>query len=90
MVEEQQVIAIFQLLMTKEELLVQEELAEQDMEAALHLIWHQLLVLLIKVAVAVVVLMVLHLRQEWVATVVQDLLLLMIQTVILVHQVFGI
>lgn len=83
-------IAIFQLLMTKEELLVQEELAEQDMEAALHLIWHQLLVLLIKVAVAVVVLMALHLRQEWVATVVQDLLLLMIQTVILVHQVFGI
>ena len=53
-VEEQQVIALLQLLITKEVLLVLEVLEEQDMEVALTLLWQQLKAPSIEVVVEVV------------------------------------
>ena len=60
-VVEQQVIALLQLLMTKEELLVQEEVAEQGMEVETILLYSQPMQLLIEAEVVAGQLMVLRL-----------------------------
>jgi hypothetical protein len=90
-VEEHQVILVFQFLMTKEELLVQEEVAEQDMEVETILLYTQQMQLPIEAEVVEVVVMVLQLLLLQLSVrVVQDLLLLMTHLVILLDQVFGV